>query len=320
LSRQGPKATFRVGTRGSRLAMAQTQIVTSTLSRLYPNANFEIVTISTKGDVDKRPLFTMDEKGIFEKEVNEAVVNGSVDFAVHSLKDVPSNLASELVVASIPKRARPNDVLVNGRGLNLHEMASGSIIGTSSLRRAVQVMHSRPDLIVKPIRGNVETRVKKVISGEYDAAILAEAGLSRLGMKDMIAERFDMREFVPAPGQGAIAIVCKKQRKDLIRTLQYIEDPKSRAEVSAERSLLDKMEGGCRFPIGAIALSSEHSMTIYASVSSSDGKQFVRIRSTGPADKPERLGIVAADKLIDRGAMELAVGWRTAVEEWNRKL
>jgi hydroxymethylbilane synthase len=177
---------IRVGTRGSRLAIAQTEIALAALRKANPGTLFEVVTISTKGDVDKRPLFTMDEKGIFEREVNEAVEKGEVDFAVHSLKDVPSDLSDELVVACIPKRASPNDVLVNDKDQKLKELAAGSTVGTSSLRRAVQLAKLRPDLNVRPIRGNVETRVKKVISGEYDAVVLAEAGLTRIGMKDVI--------------------------------------------------------------------------------------------------------------------------------------
>ncbi|HUG97352.1 MAG TPA: hydroxymethylbilane synthase, partial [Nitrososphaera sp.] len=257
---------IRVGTRGSRLAIAQTEIALAALRRAHPGVRFEVVTISTKGDVDKRPLFTMDEKGIFEKEVNEAVKNGEVDFAVHSLKDVPSDLSDELVVACIPKRASPNDVLVNDKGQKLKELAPGSTVGTSSLRRAVQLAKSRPDLNVRPIRGNVETRVKKVISGEYDAVVLAEAGLTRIGMKDVIVERFGVRDFVPAPGQGAIAIVCRHDNRKLISMLKTIEDSRSRSEVLAERALIKKVEGGCRFPLGAVAVTNGDKLTLYASV------------------------------------------------------
>src|SRR6185503_21576 len=153
---------IRVGSRGSRLAIAQTEIALTALRKIHPGVSFEGVTISTKGDVDKRPLFTMDEKGIFEKEVNEAVRKGDVDFAVHSLKDIPSDLSQDLVVACIPKRASPNDVLVNDKGQKLKELSTGAIVGTSSLRRAVQLARQRPDIKIRPIRGNVETRVKKV--------------------------------------------------------------------------------------------------------------------------------------------------------------
>ena len=312
--------TIRVGTRGSRLAIAQTEIALAALRRANLSVRFEVITISTKGDVDKRPLFTMDEKGIFEKEVNEAVKKGQVDFAVHSLKDIPSDLSDDLVITCIPKRASPNDVLVNDKGRKLEELAPGSTVGTSSLRRAVQLTKLRPDLSVKPIRGNVETRVKKVISGEYDAVVLAEAGLARIGMKDVIVERCGVREFVPAPGQGAIAIVCRKDDRALIDMLRQIEDPRSRAEVMAERALIKKVEGGCRFPLGAVALTNNDKITLYASVFSADGKQNIKVKKTGNAGSPEKLGTKVADMLVKGGAMKMAEGWRKAVDEWNSKI
>ena len=312
--------TVRVGTRGSRLAIAQTEIALAALRKVHPHVRFEVIAISTKGDVDNRPLFTLDEKGIFEKEVNEAVKQGKVDFAVHSLKDVPSDLSDDLSVACIPKRASPNDVLVTDNGQKLKDLAPGSVVGTSSLRRAVQLTKTRVDLNVRPIRGNVETRVKKVISGEYDAAVLAEAGLSRLGMKDVIVQRFSIRDFVPAPGQGAIAVVCRSDDGALADMLQQIEDRHSRIAVLAERALIRKVEGGCRFPIGAVAINNEDKITLYASVFSADGKQSIHIKKSGRATKPEQLGSSVANMLVKQGAMDLAEGWRRAVDEWNKKL
>jgi hydroxymethylbilane synthase len=314
------KKTIRVGTRGSRLAIAQTEIALVALRKAHPQIRFEVITISTKGDVDKRPLFTLDEKGIFEKEVNEAVNKGEVDFAVHSLKDVPSDLSDDLSVACILKRASPNDVLVTDNGQKLKDLVPGSVVGTSSLRRAVQLTKTRPDLNVRPIRGNVETRVKKVISGEYDAAVLAEAGLARLGMKDVIVQRFSIRDFVPAPGQGAIAIVCRRDHTALAGMLQHIEDRHSRIAVLAERALIRKIEGGCRFPLGAVAITNDDKITLYASVFSADGKQSIHIKKVGRASKPEELGSSVANILIKQGAMSLAEGWRRAVDEWNKKL
>ena len=310
----------RVGTRGSRLALAQTEIALAALRRANISTEFKVVTISTKGDVDKRPLFTMDEKGIFEKEVNDAVRAGDVEFAVHSLKDVPSDLSPELVVACVPKRACPNDVLVTDNGRRLKDLAPGSKVGTSSLRRAVQLMKLRPDLDVRPIRGNVETRVKKVVGGEYDAVVLAEAGLSRIGMEDMIVQRFRINEFVPAPGQGAIAIVCKKENKTVAEMLRAIEDPRSRREVLAERALIERVEGGCRFPLGAVAVTKKDTLTLYASIFSADGKRHIKANKVGEAEEPEKLGNKVADMLIKQGALEMAEGWRTAVQEWNSRL
>lgn len=311
---------INVATRGSRLALAQTEIAISALNKVHKDIDFRILTVSTKGDVDKRPLFTMDAKGIFEKEVNEAVRKGKADFAVHSLKDVPSELSDKLVVACIPKRASPRDVLVNDRGLKLMELPAGSVVGTSSLRRAVQLIRIRPDLKVRPIRGNVETRVKKVIGKEYDAIVLAEAGLSRLGMKDVIVEQFRIRDFMPAPGQGAIAIVCRRDDKKMINMLKKIEDSKSRLEVMAERALIEKVEGGCRFPLGAVAVSRNDRMTLHSSVFSADGTKSIRISKSGNSMQAEKLGLKVADLLLKQGAGALAEGWRDAVEEWNKKI
>ncbi|MGC2570948.1 MAG: hydroxymethylbilane synthase [Candidatus Nitrosopolaris sp.] len=312
---------YKVGTRGSRLAIAQTEIVLSIL-REKTSIDYEIVTINTTGDIDKRPIFTIDEKGIFEKEINQAVISGQVDFAVHSLKDIPSDLSDKLIVASIPKRASPNDVLVSKDKLKLKELPTNAIVGTSSLRRAIQIFRLRPDLHVKPIRGNVETRVKRLDVGEYDGVILAEAGLIRLGMKDVIAERFDFKDFVPAPGQGAIAIVCRRQNAELIELLKTAEDLESKIEVDAERALVSKLEAGCRFPVGAIAVSkpSQSTFTLYASIFSPDGRKNIKLKNSGNVRHAAYVGIELADLLLKEGAKDLAAGWRNAVEDWNKKL
>jgi hydroxymethylbilane synthase len=312
---------YKVGTRGSRLAIAQTEIVLSIL-REKTSIDFEVVTIKTTGDINRRPIFTIDEKGIFEKEINQAVISGHVDFAVHSLKDIPSDLSDKLIVASIPKRASPNDVLVSKEMLRLEELPTRAIVGTSSLRRAIQIFRLRPDLHVKPIRGNVETRVKRLGIGEYDGVVLAEAGLIRLGMKDVIVERFDINDFVPAPGQGAIAIVCRRQNTKLIKLLKEAEDPESKIEVDAERALVSKLEAGCRFPVGAVAVSkpSHSTFTLYASIFSPDGRKNIKLKNSGSVRHPAQVGIQLADLLLKEGAEELAAGWRNAVEDWNKKL
>jgi hydroxymethylbilane synthase len=301
--------------------MAQTQIALSALGKTNPLISFEPITISTRGDIDKRPIFTIDQKGIFEKEVNEAVIKGRVDFAVHSLKDIPSDLSDKLTIACIPKRAKPNDVLVNEKKIKLRDLPTGSLIGTSSLRRAIQVMHKRSDLNIKPIRGNVETRVNKSTTGEFDAVVLAEAGLTRLDMRGVIAERFSIKDFLPSPGQGAIAIVCRSDDLELIKILRSIEDPCSRAEIDAERSLLTKIQGGCRFPVGTCAITryDTSKITLYATVFSADGTESIKIKETGSKRDPNKLGIKAANLLLKAGAMKLAEGWRDAVEAWNSK-
>jgi hydroxymethylbilane synthase len=301
--------------------MAQTQIALGALTKTNPLISFEPITISTRGDIDKRPIFTIDQKGIFEKEVNEAVIKGRVDFAVHSLKDIPSDLSDKLTIACIPKRAKPNDVLVNEKKIKLRDLPTGSLIGTSSLRRAIQVMRKRSDLNIKPIRGNVETRVNKTTTGEFDAVVLAESGLTRLGMRDVIAERFGIKDFLPSPGQGAIAIVCRSDDLDLIKILRSIEDQRSRAEIDAERSLLTKIQGGCRFPVGTYAVTTYDTskITLYATVFSADGTESIKIKETGSIRYPTKLGIKVANLLYKAGAMKLAEGWRDAVEAWNSK-
>ncbi|MEK6877501.1 MAG: hydroxymethylbilane synthase, partial [Thermoproteota archaeon] len=173
---------YKIGTRGSLLSLAQTNWVISELKKRSPETEFEIVTIKTKGDTDARPLFTINQKGIFEKEIDRAVVEKKVDFAVHSLKDVPSELSDDLVLACIPKRESANDIFISKDGSTLQTIKKGSKIGTSSLRRAIQVSRIRPDLIVKPIRGNIETRIRKIDQGEFDAVVLAQAGITRLGL------------------------------------------------------------------------------------------------------------------------------------------
>jgi hydroxymethylbilane synthase len=314
-------AKLRVGTRASTLAVKQTEIVVEALLKSDPSIEFELVKINTRGDIEKRPLFAMDEKGIFEKEVDQSVIHREVDFAVHSLKDIPSELSTELVIASIPKRARPNDVLINKHKLYLKDLPSGSVIGTSSLRRAIQVMRLRRDLDVRPIRGNVETRINKSISGEYDAIILAEAGLNRLSLQTNIAERFSIKSFVPAPGQGIIAVTCRSDNLELIRKLEEIEDYESRQQAVAERSLTRSIHGGCRFPVGAIAITRPKTdeLSLHASIFSSDGSKNIKMKETGLLAHATEIGIKLANRLNRMGVDKLAADWRNAIKQWNMR-
>ena len=308
---------LKIGTRGSKLSLVQTQLVLDALKKVKPELEFEVVTIKTKGDIDARPLYTIDRKGIFEKEIDAAVRDGRVDFAVHSLKDIPSELPENLTIASIPKRESPNDVFVNDKNKKLKDIASKSVVGTSSLRRAVQINRLRPDVIVKPIRGNVETRVNKMLKGEFDAVVLAEAGLSRLGLTDVIVERLPIEDFTPSPGQGAMAVVAREHDRDLINILKKIEDKQSRMEVTAERALLLHINAGCRFPLGALASADASKIALYASVYSADGKRRIDVKKTDSISNAELLGTLVANELEQRGAMKLAEEWRDAVEEWG---
>ena len=287
------------------------------LKKSNPQIEFEIVTIKTTGDTDSRPLFTINQKGIFEKEIDKAVVEGRVDFAVHSLKDVPSQLPEGLVLASTPKREAINDILITKEGLSLEMLPSGSVIGTSSLRRAVQLRRKRSDLVVKPIRGNIETRIRKIDEGLYDGVILAAAGVSRLGL-DIQYHVLPLNDFFPSPGQGALAIVAASDDEETITMLKGIEDQTTRLEIDAERALSTFVDSGCRFPVGAYARVVNSHMTLKVAAFSVDGTKFLSVDRTGPISDPVGLGRNAGEDLQRQGVEELALNWRQKVEEWNR--
>ena len=309
---------YKIGTRGSKLSLAQTNWVISELKEQTPDNEFEIITIKTKGDTDERPLFTIDQKGIFEKEIDKAVVEKQVDFAVHSLKDVPSELHESLIIASVPKREYSNDIFITKDGSSLKSIPSGSIIGTSSLRRAVQISRQRSDLVVKPVRGNIETRINKVLDGKFDGIVLAHAGISRLGL-DIKFSILSTNDFPPSPGQGALAIVARSNDSELISILKKIEDIKSRKEIEAERALSDHVDSGCRFPVGALAKIDAETMNLVVAAYSVDGKKSLIIERTGSIDDPKILGRKLGLELKDRGIEELASNWREKLEEWNKK-
>ncbi len=309
---------YTIGTRGSKLSLAQTNWVISELKEQTPDNEFDIVTIKTKGDTDERPLFTIDQKGIFEKEIDRAVAEKQVDFAVHSLKDVPSELHESLIIASVPKRESSNDIFITKDGSSLKSIPSGSIIGTSSLRRAVQISRQRSDLVVKPVRGNIETRINKVLDGKFDGVVLAHAGISRLGL-DVKFSILSTKDFPPSPGQGALAIVARSNDSELISILKKIEDIKSRKEIEAERALSDHVDSGCRFPVGALAKIDAETMSLVVAAYSVDGKKSLIIERTGSIDDPKILGRKLGLELKDRGIEELASNWREKLEEWNKK-
>ena len=308
---------YLVGARGSQLSVAQTNWVISELKKVNPDLEYEIKTITTKGDTDTRPLFTIDQKGIFEKEIDRAVAQKEVDFAVHSLKDVPSELDDGLILACIPKREVVNDVFISSDGSSLDDISPDSIIGTSSLRRAVQVSRKRPDVTVKPIRGNIETRIKKVSGENYDGIVLAQAGISRLGV-DVKYTPLPISDFSPSRGQGAIAIVTREDDSQTISMLKKIEDSTSRLEIEAERALSDFVDSGCRFPIGAYAKSNGSEITLDVVAFSVDGKKSIHVTKTGDKDDPYSIGKGAGEELREKGVNDLALNWREKVEEWNK--
>jgi hydroxymethylbilane synthase len=307
-----------IGARGSQLSIAQTNWVIDQLKKVHPDIEFEIKPIKTQGDTDTRPLFTIDQKGIFEKEIDRAVAQKEIDFAVHSLKDVPSQLDENLVLACIPKREMVNDVFISSDDSTLDTIKAGAVIGTSSLRRAVQISRKRPDVVVKPIRGNIETRIRKASGENYDAIVLAKAGITRLGI-DVTFTELPIEDFSPSPGQGALAIVSRKNDENTIQMLKKIEDTNSRLEIEAERALSDFVDSGCRFPLGAYAKSNGEELSLQVSAFSVDGKKFLYVNKTGSKDDPYSLGKSVGEELREKGVNDLALNWREKVEEWNKK-
>src|ERR687887_11571 len=273
----------------------------------------------TSGNVDDDKSAKKSDVVIFKKFHNELLKRGIFippsQFETCFISNAHSEDDADKTIECIPKRAKPNDVLVNEKKIKLRDLPTGSLIGTSSLRRAIQVMRKRSDLNIKPIRGNVETRVNKTTTGEFDAVVLAEAGLTRLDMRGVIAERFSIKDFLPSPGQGAIAIVCRSDDLELIKILRSVEDPSSRAEIDAERSLLTKIQGGCRFPVGTCAITryDTSKITLYATVFSADGTESIKVKETGSKRDPNKLGVKVANLLFKAGVMKLAEGWRDAV-------
>lgn len=272
------------------------------------------------GDIKRNKfLFSVNEKGIFEKEVDKAVLDERADFAVHSIKDIPTELDGDLVIASILKRESPNDVLIGKSKMKLEQLPKNSRVGTSSLRRAVQIKRKNPNVTVIPIRGNVESRVKKCLNGPFDALVLAEAGLKRLELSNQIIQRFSYLEFVPAPGQGAIGIVCRKDNKKALGVLQKVEDKSTRYAIDAERSLIQYLNAGCRFPVGAIAIPNLRTkrITLHASVFSVDGSQSINLKKSDVISNAVKVGKEVANDLLSRGAGDFAHEWREALEKWT---
>lgn len=318
---------YRVGARGSPLSLAQAGAVTGALERAWPGTSYEVEAIATSGDRSQgasQPLFEVDRRGVFEREIDEAVAGGRVDFAVHSLKDVPTELPGGLLVACVPARASPGDVLVAREGARcaLASLPRGGTVGTSSLRRAVMVRRARPDMRLRPVRGNVGTRVRRLLSGDggggLDALVLARAGIDRLGL-DVGAADLHPGEFVPSPGQGALAVVARAGDRAVLRLLAAAEDAGSRAEADAERAVSKSVGSGCRFPVGALARAGrDGTVSVRAAAFSADGSERLDAAESGPIADAAGVGLRAGESLRRQGVEGLARGWRGMVDEWNR--
>lgn len=293
--------SVRVGTRRSRLALAQARLVLEQLRNRWPGRNFEVVGIATSGDRMSAAGGPVPAgKGIFTREIELALLDGEIDLAVHSLKDLPTEVPDGLRIAAIPRRARPNDVLISRDGATFDKLKQGAVIGTGSPRRSAQILAARPDLSVRDIRGNIDTRLRKLDEGRYDAVILAYAGLDRLGLKERISEALPVDVMMPAVGQGALAVEIRRDDAEIAGLLDPIHDERSAACVSAERSLLRALGGGCRTPVGALAeIQPGGRLNLRALLGSPDGKTLLRATCTGPLENAEDLGVEAAGKLLD---------------------
>ncbi len=307
-----------VGTRGSKLALAQTKRTISQIMQKNPNFEFELKIIKTTGDKEHgKPLFSIDCKGIFEKEIDQQVVNGEIDLAVHSLKDVPIvEQQSGTVLAAVPKRDSPCDVFISKNRVALNNLPTGAVVGTGSLRRLAEIKYIRPDLDIEPIRGNVDTRIGRVKKGELAGIVIAEAGLERMNITSEITERLSLDQFPSAAGQGAIAIVAKEDNSEVVRILQSVEDKATRAEITAERSLILKLEGGCRVPIGAVGQANGNTLRLKGSIFSLNTRKKIGASAEGTLSQAEDLGVKVGEDLIRQGAKDLEKEWREKYGVW----
>ena len=291
-------------TRPSALARWQTAHVIQLLEAAHPGLECREDVITTTGDrVLDRPLPEIGGKGLFTRELEEALLSGKVHAAVHSLKDLPVEATPGIVIAAIPERESVHDVLVSADGQTLSSLPAGARVGTSSLRRTAQLLARRPDLDILPLRGNVDTRVRKAMSGEYDAIVLAQAGLKRLGLQSHISEVFSLDVMLPAPGQGALAVQCRADDTETIKLLTLIHDPLTAAAVSAERAFLSALGGGCSLPVAAFAEKNDDAIILTGSVLSIDGKQAISLSAVDT--EPRQLGERLAGLVLERGATEL---------------
>ncbi len=289
-----------IGSRGSHLALWQARYVGEQLARLGVESRIEI--IKTTGDhLQTASLMQAGGKGLFTKEIEDALLNGAIDLAVHSLKDLPTENPAGLCIAAIPEREDPRDALA---GKPLSELPEGARVGTSSGRRAAQLLRLRPDLLAEPIRGNVDTRLRKMKEGQYDAITLAAAGLRRLGLEHEIAQIFSPEEICPAPGQGALAIQTR-DNSEAREICAALNDPATQQCVTCERTVLARLDAGCQLPVGVFAELYENDLHVRAIVISPNGRECIKAHDTGDRANPEKLGHRIAEDLLFRGARSI---------------
>jgi hydroxymethylbilane synthase len=294
---------LRIGTRGSKLALAQSEWVKKEVQTRHPEVRVELVKIKTKGDkILDSPLSKIGGKGLFVKEIEDALLKNDVDLAVHSLKDVPAELQEGLKISVYPKREDPRDAFVSRHFKAVKALPQGASVGTSSLRRSAQLLHMRPDLHIVPLRGNVDTRLRKLDSGDLQAIVLATAGLKRLGLSDRITTPLSPEAVLPAIGQGVLGLELRADDEKTRNLISFLNDLETELAARAERAFLKELEGGCQVPLAGYARVERDLMVMDGMVAELDGSKILRQEIRGAKDKPEELGIALARRLLSAGA------------------
>ena len=300
------KAILKIGTRKSLLALWQSNYIAVSLRREYPECEVVLEKIVTKGDkILDAPLAQIGGKGLFTKEIEEALLTGKIDFAVHSLKDMPTVLPDGLCLTAITERATAGDAFVSNKYASLKDLPAGAVVGTSSLRRKAQLLALRPDLVCQDLRGNVDTRLRKLDEGMYDAVILAAAGLERLGHGDRITELLPVSAVMPAVGQGALAIECRADDQETRAMLDFLNHLPTVQATNAERALLGLVEGGCQVPLGVHATVADDKVHIEAVIAALDGSSVLRDSVDGPAKEAVSLGRELGRRLLTNGGQKI---------------
>ncbi|MBE9580907.1 MAG: hydroxymethylbilane synthase [Proteobacteria bacterium] len=297
---------IKIGTRGSALAVWQAEWVRSQLLALHPEYEVELVKIKTTGDkIQDVPLAQVGGKGLFVKEIETALLEGRVDLAVHSMKDMPAELPPGLCIGAVPERENPLDVLISRNGHAFKDLPEGARVGSSSLRRCAQARHARPDITVHSLRGNLDTRLRKLETEGLDAIVLAAAGVKRLGLKDRITEYLPETIMLPAIGQGALSIEIREEDEAIHSLTAAMDHRDTRLAVETERAFLARLEGGCQVPIAGHAKVTENSIVLTGLVAEVDGSLLLRETISGPLEQGKKLGVEMADRLLEKGGREI---------------
>ncbi len=292
-----------IGTRGSRLALIQARLVMDALQKAFPEREIELKKIKTTGDIiTDIPLEKIGDKGVFIKELESALLGREIDLAVHSMKDLPTALPESLQIGAVMARENPYDVVIGSKkGLKLASLPPGTLIGSSSLRRKAQLLHHYPHLDIQSIRGNLDTRLKKLQQGDFEAIILAYAGIKRMGWTDLITEEISADVCLPAVGQGSIGLEIRQDDAEIAALISALNCPLSEAAIGAERAFLRKLEGGCQVPVGALAVIKDGQLELEGMVASLDGKIMFRETEKGLPSVADAVGTVLADRLLEQG-------------------